>query len=319
VNQRQTVAKIPVLLLLALGARALAAEVPEVTDKAETPKPITVKADEQRRLGVQTATLAAQAAPGGVSSLARVLDPGPLIQLDSDLSAAVAGGAASRAEATRTRKLYAEDRTASTRALETADAQAQADQQKVNAAQRRLTLEWGAGVAALPGRERAALVNDLAHVRAELVRVELPPEAAVPPSGTRIPLQSAAGGEAMQGRTLGLLPVADPRLQTRGLLVELRGTQTMLAVGQMLSAQLPGSGTARGVLLPRSALLRRNARVWAYVATAPESFVRREVRDYQPVSEGWFVPGGFAPGEHIVTGGATALLGVETAASGGED
>ena len=311
-NEMQGALRVAVLLLAAAG-RALAADAPEA------PKPITVAGEVQHRLGVQTASLAAAPAPGGATSSARVLDPGPLIQLDSDLSAAVASGAASRAEATRTRRLYGEDRTASARALEAADAQAQADAQKVSAAERRLMLEWGAGVAALPRARRTALLNDLAHVRAELVRVELPGDTPPPAAGASITLRTAAGGEPMQGRALGLLPVADPRLQTRGLLVELRGPQATLAVGQMLSAQLPGSAATHGVLLPRSALLRRDGQVWVYVASGNESFARRAVRGYQAVSDGWFVPEGFAAGERVVTAGATALLGVETAGSSGAD
>jgi hypothetical protein len=118
---------------------------------------------------------------------------------------------------------------------------------------------------------------------------------------------------------IGLLPVADPRLQTRGLLTELRGPQATLAVGQMLNAQLPGSATTHGVLLPRSALLRRDGQVWVYVATAGDSFARRAVHGYQAVSDGWFVPEGFTAGERVVTAGATALLGVETAGSSGAD
>ena len=53
--------------------------------------------------------------------------------------------------------------------------------------------------------------------------------------------------------------------------------------------------------------------------TAPTTFVRREVTGFQPLAEGWFVSGGFAPGERIVTAGAAALLGVEAPAAGGGD
>jgi hypothetical protein len=47
--------------------------------------------------------------------------------------------------------------------------------------------------------------------------------------------------------------------------------------------------------------------------------VRREVKSYQPLTEGWFVSGGFAPGERVVTAGAAALLGVETPAGDSGD
>src|SRR2546421_6500068 len=248
------------------------------------PPPVTLSAAEQARLGVQTQALTAAPAPQGLASTARVLDPGPLIQLDADLAAASASLAASRAEASRTGRLYTEDRTASARALEMAEAQAQADLQRVSGAQRRLLLEWGEGVARLPQRRRAALLNDLAHVRSELVRIELPPEAPVPPAGAVVRLHGSAAATVMQAKVLGMLPVADPRLQTRGVLAELSGAQATLAVGQMLSAQLPASGAVPGVVLPRAALLRRDAQVWAYVQTAPTSFVRREVTGYRPLA-----------------------------------
>jgi hypothetical protein len=124
------------------------------------PQPITLSAAEQARLGVQTQVLIAVPAPQGLATTARVLDPGPLIQLDADLAAASASLAASRAEAGRTRKLYAQDRTASARALEMADAQAQADLQRVNGAHRRLLLEWGDAVARLPARRRGSAPAD---------------------------------------------------------------------------------------------------------------------------------------------------------------
>ncbi len=304
-------------VLLALTIGVSAADAAQVSGAA--PQPITVSAGEQARLGVLTQALAAAPAPAGLMTTARVLDPGPLIQLDADLAAASASLAASRAEASRTRKLYAQDRTASARALETADAQAQADLQRVNGAQRRLLLEWGEGVAGLPARRRAALLNDLAHVRSELVRVELPPESPVPPAGAVIRLHSSPAATVMQAKVLGMLPVADPRLQTRGVLAELGGAQATLAVGQMLSAQLSASGAAPGVVLPRGALLRKGSQVWVYVQTAPTTFVRREVTGFQPLADGWFVSGGFAPGEHIVTAGAAALLGMEGPAGGSGD
>jgi hypothetical protein len=303
-------------VLLALGVAAGGAGYSQGGDAP--PQPITLSAAEQGRLGVQTQVLIAAPAPQGLATTARVLDPGPLIQLDADLAAASASLAASRAEAGRTRQLYAQDRIASARALEMAEAQAQADLQRVSGAQRRLLLEWGDGVARLPAGRRAALLNDLAHVRSELVRVELPPEAPVPPAGAVVRLHSSAAATPMQAKVLGLLPVADPRLQTRGVLAELSGSQAQLAVGQMLSAQLPASASAAGVVLPRGALLRKDSQVWAYVQTGPATFVRREVRGFQPLTEGWFVSGGFAAGERVVSAGAAALLGVEAPAGGGD-
>lgn len=286
------------------------------SDAGTRPKAVTVDAAAQGRFGVAVATLKGVATPNRVATTARVLDPGPLVQLDGELAAAAATFTASRAEALRTRKLFEEDRTASKRAVEAATAQEQADLERVNAARRQLALEWGGGLADLPAHRRAELLDELTHGQAELVRVEIPAGVPVPAARSIIGIRGNPD-EVLSGSTLGTLPTVDARLQTLGVLVELKGNTAKLPIGQMLSAEVPasaGPGDATGVVLPRSALLRRDARVWVYVQTAPTTFQRREVRDYQPVLDGWFVSSGLGPGERVVVTGAAALLGIETPA-----
>jgi hypothetical protein len=291
------------------------------TGTPAVPKTITVDAVAQARFGVTLATLKGAAAPTDAASTARVLDPSRLLQLDSELAAAAASFTASRTEAQRTRKLYSEDRTASARAVEAASAQAEADLQRVNAAHRQLALEWGGGVANMQAHQRADLLNELANAHAELVRVEVPEGAPIPRAGSTLQVRGNSAAEVFSGAVLGTLPIADPRLQTRGVLVELQGEAAKLPIGQMLSAEVPSADVAGsdGVILPRAALLRRDARVWVYVQTGPTAFVRREVRDFRPVISGWFVAKGFAPGDRVVATGAAALLGVESPAPADTD
>jgi hypothetical protein len=304
---------VSVVTCLVVTAGALAADEPV---EAAGPKVITVDAVAQARFGVSVAILKGVAAPTGTPTTARVLDPSSLLKLDSELAAAAAGFAASRAEALRARKLFSEDRTVSARVVEAASAQEQADLQRVNAAHRELALEWGGGVADLQAHRRAELLDELAGAKAELVRVEIPTGSPIPRTGTSIEVRGNSASEVFSGAVLGTLPTADPRLQTRGVLVELKGDAAKLPIGQMLSAEVPGVEVAGadGVILPRAALLRRDARVWVYVQTAPTAFVRREVRDFRPGLSGWFVAKGFAPGDRVVATGAAALLGVESPA-----
>jgi membrane fusion protein, heavy metal efflux system len=104
-------------------------------------------------------------------------------------------------------------------------------------------------------------------------------------------------------------------LQTSGVLVELRGADANLPIGRMLTATIPAqSSAAPGVLVPRGALLREDSKVWVYVQTAPESFMRREVVGYVPEPDGWFVREGFTPGDRVVATGAAVLLAVESPA-----
>ncbi len=292
---------------------------PAIAQSEGKPQVVTVDAAEQGRLGVVVAKLSSTPAPSGTASTARVLDPGPLLTLDSELTAAEASLSASRAEAERTQKLFAEDRTASAHAVETANSQAQADKQRVASARRRISLEWGDGIADLPPARRTALLNDLAQVRAELVRIELPQGAASPQVGSTVSVRVNADTAQLKAVVLGTLPAADPRLQTRGLLVELRGSEANLAIGSMLLALIPGKEHTAGVLLPRSALIRKDSKVWAYVQATPTTFIRREVVGYQPVEDGWFVPNGFAPGDQLVTAGAASLFAIEEPAAAADE
>ena len=286
-------------------------------NEVAAPKAITLEPAAQMRFGVLVTTLRAATAPSGVSTTARVLDPSRLLQLDSELASSAATFTASKAEALRLRKLYSEDRTASLRAVEMASAQEQADLQRVNAARRQLALEWGGGIAGLTAHNRSALLNELAGGRALLARVEVPAGMPLPGVGTSVELRGNSESEVFPSSVIGSLPTADPRLQTRGVLVELKGEAAKLSIGQMLSAQVPKANDPPvvGVVLPRSALVRRGARVWVYAQTSPNTFVRREVHDYHPVPGGWFVASGFTEGDRIVAGGAAALLGIEAPAA----
>ena len=247
--------------ILAGWITGAAAEPNQTAMAVAGPKAITLEPAAQMRFGVLVTTLKAATAPRGVTTTARVLDPGRLLQLDGDLSSAAATFAASRAEAIRTRKLYVEDRTASARAVEAASAQEQADLQKVNAARRQLALEWGGGIADLTAHTRSELLNELSRGHALLARVEIPAGVAMPGAGTDIELRGNSESEVFAGRALGSLPTADPRLQTRGLLVEVKVDAAKLPIGEMLSAQIPVANDApvAGVILPRSALLRRSS------------------------------------------------------------
>jgi hypothetical protein len=281
------------------------------------PKAIAVDAAAQARFGVTLATLKGVAAPTDAATTARVLDPASLLQLDGVLATAAASFTASRTEVLRVRKAYSEDRTASYRDVQAANAQAGADLQRVNAARRELALRWGGGVADMQAHRRAELLNDLANAHAELVRVEIPAGMPIPRAGSNLTVRGSSAAEVFSGEVLGgLPPTADPAggSQTRAVLVELKADAAKLPVGQTLSAEVPNPDVAGtdGVILPRAALLRRDARAWVYVQTAPTQFIRREVHGPRSVTSGWFVAQGFAPGDRVVATGAPALLGIES-------
>lgn len=278
------------------------------------PKVVTVDAATQSRLGVSVVALAVAAMPSVTTTTARVLDPGTLLQLDKDLATASAGFTASRDIEAQVKKAYSEDRTASRRDVQAAHEQEVMALQKVNAARRQLAMVWGGGIADMQAHTRAELLSDIAGSRVELARVELPAGTGTPKVGASLQVRGYSEADTFFGSVIGVLPTVDQQLETRGVLVKLKGDAARLPIGQSLTAEIPGSSSSGvlGVILPRASLLRHESRIWVYVQSGPETFVRKEVPEYRPVPTGWFVSKGFAPGDPVVAAGAVALLGVES-------
>ncbi len=82
--------------------------------------------------------------------------------------------------------------------------------------------------------------------------------------------------------------------------------------GAAVLSHVPTTGTSeKGVIVPRSAILRHSGLTWVYVQTADDRFERRDCELRTPTAEGWFVSHGVASGEKIVVEGAQMLLSEE--------
>ncbi len=280
-----------------------------VARSAEADAGITVGAPLQRRLGVKTEALAAEKRKSQIDAFAKVLDPGPLAQLDSDLMTAIAAAAASRAEAARSRLLNASGGSVAAKDVEAAVAQATADALKVAQLRRRLGLEWGPGVARMSDVRRAGLIRTLAAGRAALVHVDTPSNAGQ--AGART-VKVDVGADSVSGVVLGPARVAEPRLQSSGLIVEVAGpSAVLLSVGLTQSAHIETGDPRTGVILKRSALVRYRGQTWAYVRRPGDRFERRLVEDGVAEEAGLFVPKGFAAGDEVVVEGAGGLFAAE--------
>ena len=245
----------------------------------------------------------------------------------------------------RTKTLNAEDKTASDRALQEADARVKAESAKLKAATETvaaieasisarsgatgpmaLAVDRGGDVVeilAQPGEtvESGQSILRVARFDRLLAKVSLP-------TGSRPP------GEVLSARILPVgredrvlegrrVAVASPDSPLFGetFLFEVDAGDLRLRPGMALTAYLrsPGEPT-KGVLLPRSAIVRQEGALWAYVRSADDKFTRRQVERATPAEGGWFVPAGFKPGEAVVAAGAQMLLSEELKAKiQGED
>ncbi len=272
---------------------------------AETGSVVKLDAATQTRLGVAVAPLAAERRAAVVTGFARVLDPSPLAQLDSDIAVAAIAAEASRAEAVRARALNAADATVSTRVAEAAEAAARGDAAKLALLRRRLGLEWGPTFQRMSDAARSRLVAGLAGGTSALVRIDVAGFAALNAASADLDLGPAGRARAT---ILGPARTTDPRLQSTGLIGLVTGAQArLLATGFAAPASLAGGASVQGVVLPRSALLRNEGRTLVYVRKDPGSFELRAAEGGVPIPSGLFVPRGFAPGEAVVVQGASAL------------
>jgi hypothetical protein len=272
---------------------------------------VKVSPDQQRRLGVAVQALSAQHSQVKVNAFAKVLDPGPLAQLDSDLEAQEAAAAASSAEAERSRALNRSNNGVSAKDMEAAVAQAKADAAKLSLLRRQVGLQWGPGVARLTPQRRRALVTALSQGRAALVQLDTPDD-----EGQKgvTAAEVDIGDTTVNAAIIGPSRTAEPRLQSSGLIAIITGPSAVLfSVGLTQSARLGRPGAQVGVVLPKSAILRVQGSDWAYVRTGADTFARRMALNPQPQADGYFMAQGFQPGEAVAVKGVAALFAAEHA------
>jgi hypothetical protein len=263
----------------------------------------------QQHLDLATQRLTLTRRTGEIDAFAKVLDPGPLVQLVSDLKTAEALGAASRAEAERARALHAIGGGISAKDAEAAAAQARADALKILFLRQRLGLEWGPGIAKMSGAQRNRLIAALANGSAALVHVDTHNNEGQ--AGARY-VKIDIGADSVRGTVIGPARTAESRLQSSGLIVEVSGRSAILfSVGLTQSAHIESSSPQSGVILPRAALIRFRGAGWVYVRTGPVTFDRRLVLNPVPEETGFFVSTGFSAGDEVVVRGVAGLFAAE--------
>ena len=277
-----------------------------------------VKLDEkeQQAAGLKLAPLEAASLRPEARVYGRVLDSSSLVQSLSEIMLARSALEASQKDLARLKTLAADQNT-SARALETAEALARRDQIALETAQMRLVSTWGKGVAGQ--NDLPAFIHSLASMETVLARLDLPfgSTAEGAPTGVRIAALTAEK-KLLPAELLGPAPSADPQVQGQGFLVHLKTGS--LPPGAALSGwlSLPGE-EEKGVLVPRSALVRHEGEAFIYVQRSPGLFERREVELAHPLEKGWFVAEGLKAGESIVISGAQQLLSTELKGEGGEE
>jgi uncharacterized protein YciW len=254
----------------------------------------------------------------------------------SEVSAATAATSAARASFERNKELNAHGKIVADRIVEESEARLKESEARLAAAtdQARLvaeSLEASTGptgpiplrltrggevleVIAQPGEavESGQPILKVGRFDSLLARVEIP-------AGERIDRAITTArvvvlgqeDHPLRGERIALA-ASDPKTLGQALLFRVPTDGLAVRPGQPITAYLPTSGSSqRGVVVPRSAIVRFAGRTWAYVELGGDRFSRREVAPEHPTAAGWFMATGWSPGDRIVTIGAEVLLSEE--------
>ena len=270
---------------------------------------VTLDPQVQARLGLRTVTLKSERRSAQIDAFAKVLDPGPLAQLQTDLEAAESSAAASAAEARRAKALNAAGSAVASKDAEAAQAQANNDAVHLQQLRQRLGLEWGPGVQRMSDARRRELIRALSDGQAALVHIDTPSNEGQAQARS---VEIDIGDGQAHGELLGPARAAEPRLQSSGLIAEVRGKSAiLLSVGLIESAHINTPASSPGVVIPRTAVIRFNGSDWAYVRHGQQGFERRRLDNPTAGASGLFVTKGFSAGDELVVQGAQELFGAE--------
>jgi biotin carboxyl carrier protein len=181
-----------------------------------------------------------------------------------------------------------------------------------------LAITWGGEVVELFARPGEAVEGGQPLLRVSrfdhlLARVDLPAGQTISPAVSTariVPLGHE--DRSLHGERIMLGSTVDPKTQGQAFVFLVAGGDLALRPGLAVTAYLPVPGEPRkGVVIPSSAVVQFGGKQWAYVQLSDETFTRREVDTRYPTEGGWFMTSGFSPADRIVVTGAQVLLSEE--------
>ena len=259
-----------------------------------------------------------------------------LATVQSELSASTASTAAARSAYERARILNADNKNVSDRVVEEAASRLKAEEARQKAASdtvsllesslkstgptgnRPLVVERGGDVVEITAHageavEPGAPILRVAKLDRLIARVDIPVGKHVPAAALSARIVPVGYEEQpISAERVAVSPAIDPKAQGESFLLRLSTTPFGLRPGVAVTAYLSGAGPRKpGVVIPGSALVRMEGRVFVYIQTAPDQFVRKEVAPGSPVRNGYFVTASVSAGNRVVTQGGQILLSEE--------
>ena len=292
---------------------------------------LTLDAQTQNRLGIETTALSATSTRTQLAAPATVLSVQDLatfrnayLATQSQLEKTRVDLDVAQKEYARLKMLFDANRNASEKALQSAEgsmrsleADERSELQQLDLQSSIVQQDWG-GVIAKWARDGSPELGRVFNMAQALLQVTLPPEAGDNAPSTllvEIPVAGNTRPKTASADLVSPFPRVDARIQGRSFLY-IASAQPGFTPGMNLLAHIATGKAIRGVFVPENAVVWSEGKPWVYAQAAADKFARREVPSDTPVANGFFVSRGFAPGDKAVTRGAQALLSEESVLQG---
>ena len=292
-------------------------------EEAESAKPavpalhVVLTGEQIGHLDIRTAVIAAAEFTPKLQGFGIVVRFDELAQTESEVETAEAAARQSASALARARKLNVAH-FASGEALDAAKKQAETDEALLALAKRKESVAYGRGAPWKTPAERRKIFDSLAKGEKTLVRVTFASDGMpVDPPGS-ISVRRLVNRQAqveIKSEMVWDAP-ADASMPGRSLFVLMPGGA--LAEGERLLAFADSGARLSGVLIPETAIVMSDGKIWCYVAETNGSFGRRPVDTTRALPGGYFAGDGFRVGEAVVTQGQSLLLAYEMNPEAGE-
>lgn len=283
---------------------------------------VALNANALKNMGLGVTVLQAARHAPDIRTTGIVLSPQGLAALRTtyvtdrkDLAMARANFVVAQSEYKRQALLYRENQNTSLKALQAERGAMQSSRAQTSAARQQLRIDalhaeqqWGpvVGKWVVNGRNE---LNKILSQKEWLVEVTF--GADEPNPAPRFAHLIAPSGLAVTGRYVSAFPQINPVIQGVNFLYVIPA-RPGFAPGLNLEAEIPSGPARNGVVIPTAAVVWAQGQAWAFKQTSPAHFERLAVPTGEPVTNGWFVTKGFAPGNRIVTRAAEELFSAET-------
>lgn len=283
-------------------------------DENKAPAPLSLTPSQQQAVGIRIEHPLALSTAPAIEAYGTVLDPAILVTDLGRMESAQAAAAAAEAEAARLQRLYRDDAQASLKASQAAQAQAVEAQAQSRAAAISFALQWGP-LASRSATERQALLGSLGNGQRLLLRAEVPGRRLASAVDARALVE--VDGVNVAARVLGPLARTDAQSQSAGWLLLLENAPPGLGPGARALVRLRPASSARGLLVPATALVYAEEGAYVYrQLSAGDSFryAPAAVKPLARVGNAWLVEG-LARTDQVVVQGAGVLWSLQGVAS----